>query len=678
MSTRSREDLLALGLLLALVFGLYAGPSALRLSEVCLPRCDMDPSLYVWMFRWMEHAVTTGMNPFVSPLIGGADPTPLYWVTTVSTPAFLAVPLTTLLGARASYNLTVLASIAVSAWAVYLMCREFVESRWAALAGGCLFVLSSYVTFEIVHLNLLFVAPAILFARATIRFTKGLMGLHRFGLVGGSLLLAQFFASTEVFATMTLFGLVAIALFFAYHPEQARVQRGRLLRGLAVAYVAVGLVCLPFLLRAWTLQPSVASARLEMRSVEPVELAVPPTQTLLGVWATSLARVLRIESGVRAGQQGYFGVPVLLLLVYALRHRERVPAMLVPFVAVVILMSFGPVVDLPWGRDVPGPYAPLSVLPLLEHAFPKRFALYAWIGVAILLSLWVEEAHSLDPRRARLWVLIGAVVLLPGPATLAPPEPVAPGAIPQFFSSTQHRWFIGRDDTVLPLGAINDGIEWHVASGLEFRLAEGYLGPYTPWGFSPLRRSSQPPKNAEGMRGLVAGLELDWVAVRTGVPTRWLGVLREVAGPPISVGGIDLYRVDTAGSRPTPLATSPEALAAYRRGVAAASEGLLTEAAGWFRRALAIRPTHRFAHLELAKIYLSYEDLNLAQVHLQAALVENPDFVEPLLELARLWSSTGRGSAADRLLGRVFLKRPWLLTPEEAQRAKLALAGVSP
>lgn len=663
---------------------LFAGTAVLDLSERCIPSCrPNDPNLYVWMFRWMAYAISHRIDPFSSPLIGAPEGTPFYWITSVAAPAFVGLPLTFTLGAQAAYNVLVLLSVGFSVWAVYLFCFEVSSDHRAACAGAGLFLVSSYVTFELEHLNLLSVGPVALFAWLVLRFVRRRVGLLGLVLGGGAVLAFEFMTSTEVFATMTLFGGLVVLLHLAMGlaTGERRGFLARLLPGVAGAYLVCALLVAPFLRNILRSQPAEISIAASERSIDVLEVAIPGDYQVLGAWMRDLRPWAGIEAGDgQRGQQGYLGIPVLLLLIAVFRDRSRYPAILLPFIVGSVVLSFGPSMELFRDVRIPGPYSLLAGLPLLEHAYPKRFALYTWLGCSVALTLWVAGRPKADRTRVGLWLVIGALTLFPATSRLAPPPKVSAAALPRLFVEDDFRWFITPDDVVLALGGISDELRWHVAADLGFRLAEGYLGPYTPWGMAPLTSGSPPPGGAPAVAGLLARRQVDWVALPTGTPSRWRPLLLEVSGePPISYGGIDLYRVsDDAGSGPASLA--PSALDAYRRGVAAQVSGRLTDAAAAFRAVLALEPTSAAAHLRMAQIYLDYRDLHLAEVHLRAALASEPASVGALVELAHLWDAAGRRDAAGALYRRAYLLRPSALTEPERLRAEALLAGamVSP
>lgn len=629
-----------------------------------------------WMIAWMAHAVSNGLNPFFTPLIGGPSGVSLYWSTTVPLPALVATPLTLLIGAQASYNALVVVALTVSVWSVYLLCREVTGRHWPSVVGGTLFLLSPYMVKEVMHLNLLSVAPVVLLARTTIRFGKASISTRKFVLQGAVLLIAQFFSSTEIFATSALFGGLAIGLHLLSMREGRLALAKRLALGLGLAYAACVAFVSPFLVRAWALRPSALGFPSEDRAVELLELFIPSGNTLLGAWTTGIRDAAGIETvGPTGGTQGYLGLPIVILLALMWRRRDIYPRWLPWFISLVMLLSLGSQAVIFRDLAVPGPTLFLAALPLIQHAWPVRFPLYAWVALSVAFALYAASRPSGPPWRRSLWIGVTFVFLIPSAGLLPPVDDLWPAYRPSFFALSTHRWFLRSDDVVLALGPGPTGseMEWQMASNFGFRLAEGSLGPYAPWGTPPLNMTSEPPADVGEMRLLVEQLAIDWVVLPQfdlGASGIWRRLLQKVeVEPPLSVGGVVLYRVRPAtarGSEPPSIA----AQIAYRRGIAALSDGAKSLATEEFLNVLLTRPTHRFAHYQLAMLALDKADESdkaraAAEVHLRAALVENPAFVWPLVELARLMTKEGRSVDAAAFYQRAFDLRPSALTFEE-------------
>ena len=82
--------------------------------------------------------------------------------------------------------------------------------------------------------------------------------------------------------------------------------------------------------------------------------------------------------------------------------------------------------------DLPLPWLPVSLLPLLEHALPGRLTLYMWLAIAAMLAVVVSEVTArgrayATPRRAVLALALALIV--PAPLASSTTE------VPEFFRS---------------------------------------------------------------------------------------------------------------------------------------------------------------------------------------------------------------------------------------------------
>lgn len=680
------QHLLAFAWLLLAVILFYVGMGLFRLNDVCVPTCGWDRSLFMWMFAWMAKAVSTSQNPFFSPFIGAPAGVPLYWTTSVPTLALIGVPFTAIWGAQASYNILAAVGFALSAWAVYLLSMEVTQRYWPSLAGGGLFLLSPYMSKEAIHLNLLFVAPPILLLREIVRYARQRSSRTRFVGTGAALLVAEFFISTEIFATATFFGAIALVIHFMLDRDDWRDRAKRLLGGLAAAYGLCLLALVPVLLRTWQLRPQSLGFALEERSGQIAEWVIPGSTTALGSLTPAVRDLAGLETTAAVGGQGYLSLPLLLLCGHLWLRRADHSRLLLSFAMIAMLFSLGPAIRLAPGLEVPGPWAAFAWLPLLEHAWPVRFPVYAWISISVLCAVALSHGAIKVRRPAWAAVVSGALMLFPNTEVLAPPETVHPISRPPFFTAFVHRWFLDPSDTVLVLANVSTELEWQVASGFEFRLAEGYLGPYTAWGVPPLNWGSPLPANQTEFRELTSRLALDWVALPTlptGHPNPWQPFLEGLTGlPPISVGGVDLYRISpVVNSAPTQPSAEDEAT--YEQGLEALERGDDEAALEAFGAMLEDTPMDPNAHLQLALIALRYkgseDNRNLAVAHLRAALIADPDFVPALVALARIWSDDGLDAVSRSFFLRVVELQPAALTRDEIARAEKQMpATVTP
>jgi hypothetical protein len=180
---------------------------------------------------------------------------------------------------------------------------------------------------------------------------------------------------------------------------------------------------------------------------------------------------------------------VALVVVLAVRLRAEPAARIaVAGGAVGFLLSLGPQITLD-GRPtgVPGPWALLTELPLLESVLESRFAMACVPAVGCLLAIATQRV--LDAPRDRrvggvpvrvLWVatLVVAVV----PVVPVPFETVTRAPTPAFYADGEWQRWADPGGTIVPVPLPEplhaEPLRWQVDAGMGFALPQGYfVGP---------------------------------------------------------------------------------------------------------------------------------------------------------------------------------------------------------
>ena len=104
----------------------------------------VDPNFYVWAWGWWPYALTHGLNPLHSHLIGAPGGYNLAWATTVPAVAVPVWPITAAAGPIAAFNVTLLLAPPASAWAAFVAARKLTGKFWPALLAGTVYGFSSY------------------------------------------------------------------------------------------------------------------------------------------------------------------------------------------------------------------------------------------------------------------------------------------------------------------------------------------------------------------------------------------------------------------------------------------------------------------------------------------------------------------------------------------------------
>jgi len=553
-----------------------------------------DPQLYIWFIAWWAHAISHGLNPFLTRVIWAPSGVNLAWTANLPFVAWLAYPITRGFGPIVSYNLLCLLSPALAGWSAFVLCRYVGRGWWPAIFGGLLFALSPYVLSRMLgNMDLTLMWPVPLAAYVTLRRIDGNLGARGFVLALATLIAMQFLLFAEIVASATLFGAVALLLAA---PAMAPRERRRLFATaalIAAAYTVAAVIVSPYLYYMFAFPvPSGEIFSPWHFAIDLASLVIPTSVNELGraPLFASTAHQFRAEL---AETGAYLGLPLIAIVILFARERWNAPGgrFLVHLLIVICVLAMGPRLEIA-GRIVIGlPGSALAHLPLLDKALPARFMLYAYLVLAVMLAMWLAGEGE---RNARRWALGLAVVpfMLPN---LSASYWVTPATIPAFFDTGLYRQYLAPDETVivLPYGILGEGMLWQAATEMYFRMAEGYVTFAPP---VPEEQSRWPivaglyqlrgvPAAADQFKAYLANHGVGAVIVgprrqyRVGsidgrrTATTWLraptlaperdatsAMLDSLGVPPIKVGGITLYRL------------TPQTLAPYRKLTALAME----------------------------------------------------------------------------------------------------------
>ena len=485
MSTSRREGWLALAIYaLAAAVLLLVLPTRLHLHNTII---GSPGFLFLWMYSWWPWAIVHGVNPFYTHQIWVPGGQNLLWATSIPSVAILMAPVTLLLGPLASYNLVVVLAPALGSWCAYLLGRQITGQFLPALFGGWIFGFSGYEFGHLLGEVNLFVTFAIpLLVWVYILHWSGKLGRGWYICLAAVLLVFQFGVSTEVFATLLPFGLLAIiaAMVFAPKGDQRRRHLAALLATLAAILLAIVLLtpCLYYVfcvnyVHGFILSPNVIVA-------DPFNYVIPTNINWLGHLAQSWigpAHWFTRWQGRSYEQDTYLGLPLLGIVILFLREfiHQKSTHVLVFMLAVVFIASLGPrlhlPVHIPW---VPLPWSAVVHLPLLDKALPARFTLYVSLAVAMIGACWMAYSqHAWWTKMA--WALATVVFMLPCTWTHYWRYHIPN---PSFFSSPTLNRYIPQGTTVLifPDGFKGRAMYWQAESNFRFAMAGGYIGTQVP------------------------------------------------------------------------------------------------------------------------------------------------------------------------------------------------------
>jgi hypothetical protein len=454
----------------------YVPALVLHPGQPLLDQTSMDPNFFVWSLRWWPYALSHGINPLATNVIGAPAGFNLSWLTTVPAIALLAAPVTAIFGPIVTFNLLTAIAPPLAAWAAFVLCRRLTGRFWPAFAGGVVYGFSAYEMDHTVagHLNLTFSLLLPLMAYLVLLWRDGKVSAPQFvGLLAVGLIL-QALIFLETFAGVTLIFAAGLPLGYWLADRSVRPTIARLSKDVGIAYLAAVVLLLPYFLYVMAHTPrgfSLTSPRSNSLSLE--SLIVPrPTRTFGIGWLHHAA--LRLPALTLAG---YVGIPLLILVLgLALWSWERrLTRFLVIMFVFSVLVALGP--DLTAGRRgaIPAPWALLWKLPLARSAFPVRFMVFGYLALAVMVAVWLATPIKLTALRWLLAVVAVAAVIVNIPyiaAVHASPRAV----LPRFITSGEYRRYLTRDETILVIsGRGNAGMLFQADTGFYFRVAGGFV-----------------------------------------------------------------------------------------------------------------------------------------------------------------------------------------------------------
>jgi hypothetical protein len=538
---------------------LFFGRAVAHDSSASYIGSGADPTLIMWALVWWPHALLHGLNPFFTPNLWYPPGYNMAWATGLPGPALLWYPVTRWLGPLAAYNALCVAGPALAAWSAWLMCRYMARSFWVALFGGYLFGFSSFIigqTLAHEFVVLIFTIPLALLL--VIRRIDRTISRTSFVMLLAAALTFLFLTSTEIFATATLFGAMALLIAMWLWHERMRSVLYPVGVELGFAYALTAVVVSPYLYYALAFGEPAPINSAWWFANDLLGFFVPTRVTLVG---HRLAAPIAEHFAANLYENGaYLGLPLIVLIVlYARAHwRERLCQLLIVSLVLIAICSLGPRLLIAGRLTVPLPWQVFTWLPLLDQALPGRFSVFTSLIAAIMAALWLDDPQTPAAAKQGLAALC-VVTLLPNFQLFAMGEPVD---TPAFFSSGMHRDYIRPDENVivLPYGPQGNSMLWNAQCGLCFRMAGGYIGP-KPFGFMRwgITMRSLYDRNSYGgfseeLKPFLAAHGIEAIVVGPPKPDEWRPFLSPLGIEPVEVGGVLLYKIPASmlASYPAP------------------------------------------------------------------------------------------------------------------------------
>lgn len=466
-----------------------------------------DPAGHVLALNWQDQTLNEwflahGLLPWqgdgtlVTDRLNAPDGVNLMANASLLLYGVLLAPVTALLGAPVSFVLLVTLALGGTAIAWYLLLsRRLGVSRLGAAIGGGFCGFAPGMVSQAnghPHIAAQFGVPLLVFL--VLRLLDGRRPV-RDGVLLGVVVSLQLFSGEEVLFLTAIGCALFVGWYAVLDRAVAAARLPRLLLGLAtttgVALVLVG-YALWVQFAGWMSVPNGVFSGTYF-SADVASFVTYPGLSLAGDHTTAGA----VTTGA-SEHNAFFGWPLLVLIVAGcawLWRRTEVKALALTGL-VLALLALGPEITVagePTG--VPGPWALIGHLPVIDAALPMRFTLPLIPIFGILLAWSVDRARTL-PDRGRLAVAVAlAVALLPLFPTPLPVRDRAP--VPEFITSGAWRDCVRPGGTLVPVPLPSSGdptaMGWAAATGDAFALPQGFfIGPYAPDGNASMGTYSQP------------------------------------------------------------------------------------------------------------------------------------------------------------------------------------------
>jgi hypothetical protein len=437
-----------------------------------------DPLAYVWFLHWWPFAIAHGLNPFVTNYVWFPHGFNFAWAASVPFAALMMAPVTTLLGPVFSFNVLTLSAPVLGAWTMFLLCETITDDWLASLIGGYFYGFSSYELSQLLaHLNLDIICLVPLILLLCIRRVRGDMSGRVFIAGLAACLLAELGLSTEILATLCVFGALTWVVFFLCARKGEHVPMLRLAVEIVAAALITIILAAPFL---YYLAKGFADVPAQINSAQ--DYVTDPRNFLIPTILTRFNRlyfldVAQLFDGNASERGAYLGLPLILLVAIFFIGRIRRPYVLPLLVITVILTvcSLGPYLQtgpVPSQRALP--WVLTQHVPLLHQLLASRFTMYIALCTAIAAALALTMARGWL-RWANYGLAAAACASLLPAGNMLPwsPWPAAP-----FLTAPNIVAMLGKmpNVLVLPFADTGPGMAWQLDARMGFTQAGGYVG----------------------------------------------------------------------------------------------------------------------------------------------------------------------------------------------------------
>jgi hypothetical protein len=190
------------------------------------------------------------------------------------------------------------------------------------------------------------------------------------------------------------------------------------------------------------------------------------------------------------------------------------------------------------------PWLPFVHLPVIDNALPVRFSMYAFLILAVIVSLWLSDAGTKPAIR----FTCAAMIIVFNLPNLSSSFWSARVNTPVFFSAALYKDYLQRDENVviLPYAGKGNSMFWQAEADMYFNMAEGsgagWPESFLHWPIAPAFADRSYVPDASGqLRAFLAAHDVRAVIVTDQELATWQKLLSTLDAVPAKVGGISLY-----------------------------------------------------------------------------------------------------------------------------------------
>ncbi|WP_174503490.1 hypothetical protein [Acidiphilium sp. C61] len=538
-----------------------------------------DPSLYIWMFRFLPQAIIHLDNPLI--LAKAWAPYGLNISQSTTTPgiALLAWPITYFFGPIVSFNIISILNPAFAATSAFLFCSLYTDKSIVSFLGGWIFGFSSYVFAAMIgHLQVEFImfVPISFFAIGARSRNQISHGIYIFILSFS--LIFQFLCSLEIFVMESMF--LFLFLIFKKYNEEKNIKnifimsKTNIILGFFISYMISVLSVSPIIYIFFKNYNKIPHLLQDgsLYSTNLANLIIPtPITFIFGKWALPIAQRF---SGNFSEEMGYIGLPLLLILIVAISSLRRVDAAkpLLVLLSAALLCTLGPELHVLTSTIIPLPWAVVGKLPFLDNALPSRLMLFVMLAISGLITLWIDK---LAKHRMAAQLSLACAIIFTLPAAVNHDVDWWESHVPtaRLFQGATYKKFIEKGKIVLflPFGPTSgDAMFWQIETDGYFRMTNGY-GNFIPPEFAKwpaarmLELGLHPPGFSSAFNDFTKAVKIaDVIVPRKQLPV-WQNAFIKAGWSGKTVGSMTVFRLPRNIRRGIPSVSSETSSLAFDR-----------------------------------------------------------------------------------------------------------------